>query len=570
MKIKIQLLTICLSSLFFIQSSFSANIYLYNDKDCMDRMVYSNAANEDVDYIVYRIQISAVEYIYLEIGVENQTNREFLPSPAYSCGNSAVNAQLVDAINNGRDRVFIVQKLANNRFGMQQVSQAAYFQHIGQSVKYNSKRYNFDLNTATGIIGENLLRGQTSNSQLYFEGRVDIDCSGALLMRIIKQGEAQPYKEIELIPEIGLSEERMGKDVNDAFKNVLRLEKIRNYEPLEYLNLICQGQPITKKDELTGKDIPKDFDQTPKTPNSTAKTATNPCGQVSIPGYHFVQKGETLYRISKMYNVTVSQIQDWNSLGKSTNIRVCDKLKIVDNLTQKGATDAITKNDPVVNVPPPYEDATLIAKSVAAREKAWETTSGYYVAKPGETVASVALKFGLTEARFRSINGLKENEAIKVGQPLITTDCPPNFKSNASNNTNTFTLQPKTPNSFDQIPSSQLTAKTPYDYTNDERITPQFFMQSEVPKEFQSGNTMLSNDLARRTTNNYISTTQDETTPQGYEAASTIKRATHVVKEGETLYRIARMYDISLDRLRFLNNLRENEAILPNQRLYIN
>ncbi|GAB3263668.1 hypothetical protein GCM10027347_30300 [Larkinella harenae] len=44
--------------------------------------------------------------------------------------------------------------------------------------------------------------------------------------------------------------------------------------------------------------------------------------------YHTVQKGETLYRISKQYDVTVEQIQTWNQLS-SGGVNVGQQLKII-------------------------------------------------------------------------------------------------------------------------------------------------------------------------------------------------------------------------------------------------
>ena len=42
--------------------------------------------------------------------------------------------------------------------------------------------------------------------------------------------------------------------------------------------------------------------------------------------YHTVVKGDTLYSISRKYNVSVSNLQSWNNLGKSTSISVGKKL----------------------------------------------------------------------------------------------------------------------------------------------------------------------------------------------------------------------------------------------------
>ena len=46
-------------------------------------------------------------------------------------------------------------------------------------------------------------------------------------------------------------------------------------------------------------------------------------------GHHRVQKGETLYRISKKYNVTVDQICGWNNISKSSVLLVCQDLVII-------------------------------------------------------------------------------------------------------------------------------------------------------------------------------------------------------------------------------------------------
>ena len=52
-------------------------------------------------------------------------------------------------------------------------------------------------------------------------------------------------------------------------------------------------------------------------------------GSVSEPGatYHTVAKGENLFRISKIYNVTVAELQEWNSLS-TAYVREGQKIKV--------------------------------------------------------------------------------------------------------------------------------------------------------------------------------------------------------------------------------------------------
>lgn len=581
MNTRFQLLTICLFFVLSIQSAQAANIYILQDNSCMDRLVYSKTSNGAMSqHITYRIKINPVEFVYLEIGTEDQFTQEFLPTQVYSCGSNLYGEKFVENINNNRDQVHLVLRLPNNKYGINKVQRAAYFQHIGETMTYISDRYSFALNKDRGVIGEDISVGKARNSEIFFEGKLETDCSGAFLFRRIAPREDKPHTDFVFIPEIGLSEDRSGANANDAFNNVLRLEKVNDYTPKEYLRLLCVEKPMAKAEELTVKTVPQQFDQTPKTtaPDKTM-AASNPCGEAAEPGYHFVQKGETLYRISKAYNVTVSQVKEWNKLQSNT-IHPCDKLQVAATTTTvkspaTSTTLAAIDKTPAVTVPAPY-DNTMTPKSVAAWERAWEKTDGYHVVLPGETVASIALKYGFTEARFRDINGLGIDEMVKIGQPLKTTDCPPGTLITPATSTRptefSNTLGPQ---------GSDLTIKSPiqnqnaYNFGNEERITPQFYMRSEMDADIQAkGGVGLSPELARRAANtsgSSTSTAYDQTIPQGYEsAAGSVKRATHTVKDGETLYRIARMYGISVERLRMLNNLSESEVIVPFQRLYIN
>lgn len=59
---------------------------------------------------------------------------------------------------------------------------------------------------------------------------------------------------------------------------------------------------------------------------STGNTSTGNTSTSTKVKYHTVVKGDTLYSISRKYNVSVSNLQSWNNLGKSTSISVGKKL----------------------------------------------------------------------------------------------------------------------------------------------------------------------------------------------------------------------------------------------------
>ena len=60
-------------------------------------------------------------------------------------------------------------------------------------------------------------------------------------------------------------------------------------------------------------------------PSATTKTAAAPESEVT---YHTVAKGETMFRISQIYGVTIEQIQTWNNLTDA-GVKVGQKIKIM-------------------------------------------------------------------------------------------------------------------------------------------------------------------------------------------------------------------------------------------------
>jgi len=553
----------------------------------MDRLVYAQTMDSKTsEQIVYRIQASPVSYVFLEINPEDQRVQELMPPEVTTCSTGDFDEIFVEEINGNQDRAYIVMPTRDGRYVIAEVTQAAYYEDIGQQITYMSPDFHFAFNRRTGVIGEDISIN-TPNAQIYFEGKMENECSGFYLFRKIAPGnDENPHTDFVLIPEVGISEVRRGLNADDAFNDMHRLEKVNTYLIGEYLRLLCdeQAQPQSmERPEIAIKGAetqPQSDELQPKTPQPQTDrqevAANNPCGEASGGGFHIVKKGQTLYRISKMYDITVSELKRWNGLG-SNLIYPCDKLRVVENLNMVTSPDeTIVSNEPVVTTPAPYEEY-VAPKGVSNTEDAWLTDDVYHIVRRGETVASIAMKYGYTEERFRKFNDLGPNEVARVGQPLRITDCPCppiGTSSSAADNRRQTRTEPRT---FDYTGSTErdLTRKSPfennYDFTNDERITPQFYMDTrETNRDVQTrrGGSILSTELQSRS-GDAPRSYSDNTIPQRYETGS-FKRATHVVKNDETLYDVARMYGITVERLRALNGLEPNDVVIPYQRLYIN
>jgi LysM repeat protein len=124
-------------------------------------------------------------------------------------------------------------------------------------------------------------------------------------------------------------------------------------------------------------DVPAASTAVPTTP-AAAPTAAPPA---SAPVYHTVQAGENLFRIAQRYGTTVEAIMAANGITDARSLRVGQVLLI------------------------PVTGGT--------------TGTGTYVVQPGDTLYSIAKRYGTTVETLAALNGLAPPYPIKVGQTLI-------------------------------------------------------------------------------------------------------------------------------------------------------
>ena len=119
-----------------------------------------------------------------------------------------------------------------------------------------------------------------------------------------------------------------------------------------------------------------------------------------------VEKGDTLYSISRKYQITVPELRAANNLSENDVIKVGQKLKIPSADISAAAALASDK-----------KAATSSNASISATTK----TKEYTVIK-GDTMYSISKKHGMTLAEFMALNNLDNSSVIKVGQKLKITD----------------------------------------------------------------------------------------------------------------------------------------------------
>lgn len=190
---------------------------------------------------------------------------------------------------------------------------------------------------------------------------------------------------------------------------------------------------------------------------------------------YVVQKGDTLYGISKQFGVTVENIKAENNLTS-------DFLNIGQSL--------------------------LIPTS--------ETTF-LYIVKVGDTLYSIASKYNVSVLEIISINDLKSN-VIGIGQQL-------RIPINSSEEFNYV--------SYTVVAGDNLySIAKKYDTSVD---------------ELKKVNGLASNLLS---IGQVLKIPMEVNFPDEYD--------TYIVKSGDTLYAIAKKYDMSVEELKWLNNLTNN------------
>ncbi|MBW6515793.1 MAG: LysM peptidoglycan-binding domain-containing protein [Candidatus Cloacimonetes bacterium] len=120
----------------------------------------------------------------------------------------------------------------------------------------------------------------------------------------------------------------------------------------------------------------------------------------SIPesGYHVVQRGETVYRISKMYDLEIMDILDYNNL-ESFDIKVDQKIWLVPGMVERAELPERPEVD-------------------SEEQEAVQQEATYHIVQAGENLFRISLRYGMTVDQLKEINNLT-SDAISVGQRLV-------------------------------------------------------------------------------------------------------------------------------------------------------
>ncbi len=211
----------------------------------------------------------------------------------------------------------------------------------------------------------------------------------------IRPKEISNKPEKEVIPTKQIAKEKEGLKIEDPLFDTKPAKDIPKFETKPV-------KDIPKKEEKVISETPKKIIESKSSINT-----------------HTVKQGETLFSISKKYNLTISQLKNINGLKENESISVNQVLKV--NLanalaaSEKELLNSKKEKEPekkeILNDSKPVVTNPSVLKNSA-------TTKKTHVVSAGETLFSISKKYNVSIKNIQNWNVLNDNE-IKIGQTLI-------------------------------------------------------------------------------------------------------------------------------------------------------
>ncbi|HZQ08795.1 MAG TPA: LysM domain-containing protein, partial [Anaerolineae bacterium] len=146
---------------------------------------------------------------------------------------------------------------------------------------------------------------------------------------------------------------------------------------------------------------------TPPAPTNNTNTASP-----SNASTYTVQAGDTLYSIALKFNTTIAALQQANNITNPNTLAVGQRLVISGTVAENVVTPSPTARGPTQTTPP---QSTTSPTKTASNALATDT----YIVKAGDTLATIAVRFGVTVAELQRLNNLSNPNLIAVGQRLL-------------------------------------------------------------------------------------------------------------------------------------------------------
>ena len=240
---------------------------------------------------------------------------------------------------------------------------------------------------------------------------------------------------------------------------------------------------------------------------------------------YIIQRGDTLSKISKRYNIKIDAIKASNPQIKNDVIRLGQKIKLpgkVDVGEQTVPAGAFASNQTKRPAP------AAASKKDPAPTKAYTGATKEYIVKNGDTLGGIAIASGLTVRQLKELNGLSK-DIIRVGQKL-------------------------------KVPASKVEKKVAPVLTNQKVAEKK--VDTVKPTEVAADKPVVADEADKEEP--VADTPAVEPVPAPQPAAKTdAKYVDYTVQDGDDLFEIALREHLTVPELREINNLGPDDKVEP-------
>jgi LysM repeat protein len=272
---------------------------------------------------------------------------------------------------------------------------------------------------------------------------------------------------------------------------------------------------------------------------------------------HKILPGDTVYELSKRYNVPVHLIAAWNDINDISRIRAGQQLVLYVRNSENRVADLGAASDPVKPTIQASNKKTakdevktrkVQVELAAVREDLLKEDSGrYYVVKEGDSLWDIARKFSLGPKDLQKLNGLATNIIHPGDRVLVSLSQP--VENRAAEN------QAAETRSVASLPNK---AEFYYHVRNGDSLWTIARKYNVSPGQIRAWNNLRS-DLIHPGNKLLLMAAYT-----GEPGADTF----YLVRSGDSLWTIARRHNISPEEIKKWNNLRDN-TIYPGNRLLL-
>jgi murein DD-endopeptidase MepM/ murein hydrolase activator NlpD len=259
---------------------------------------------------------------------------------------------------------------------------------------------------------------------------------------------------------------------------------------------------------------------------------------------HTVKKGDTLWSIARQYNLSLDLILATNNIANSELISIGQEMKIPSHIDAVAETNIV--DQAVVNENDSNNSNSSISNNINPPEKAEPII---YTVRTGDNLWEISRKYGVSVAVITDINNLKDKDLLSLGQKLEI----PAIGGGVSI-------------------SNQKQEPTIITYTVVKGDNLWSISQRYDVKMTSIISTNNLKEISRLSIGQKLKlpiTNMDIAKAEGYSQEAAAEEIIYYVKKGESLWTISREYNVKLEAIIAANSITDASKISAGQQLRI-